>query len=136
MMNWVAASNAKVRLSLDQRRHRPIRRNRPSHLGARASMPLPALSLHLAFQSMTWAGPWLRLMLLRRQTLRLVARPNLRGRAMIQTNEKRLKTLQHLSKLTGFSIVEIAYMARMFAQAEYDPLPPEEWGEPFEFEFP
>jgi hypothetical protein len=52
---------------------------------------------------------------------------------MIQTNEKRLKTLQRLSKRTGFSIVEIAYMARMFAQAEYDPLPPEEWGEPFEF---
>jgi hypothetical protein len=44
-----------------------------------------------------------------------------------------LKTLQQLSKRTGFSIVEISYMARMIAQADYDPLPPEEWGEPFEF---
>jgi hypothetical protein len=44
-----------------------------------------------------------------------------------------LKTLQQLSKRTGFSIVEISYMARMMAQADYDPLPPEEWGEPFEF---
>jgi hypothetical protein len=51
----------------------------------------------------------------------------------MMTNEEILKTLQGLSKLTGFSIEEIAYMARMFAQAEYDPLPPDEWGEPFEF---
>jgi hypothetical protein len=49
------------------------------------------------------------------------------------TNEEILKTLQHLSKRTDFSIVEIAYIARMIVQAEYDPLPPEEWGEPFEF---
>ena len=47
--------------------------------------------------------------------------------------EEILKTLQQLSKRTGFSIVEISYMARMMAQAEYDPLPPEDWGEPFEF---
>jgi hypothetical protein len=52
---------------------------------------------------------------------------------MTQTNDETLKTLQHLSKRTGFSIAEIAYMARKFVQAEYDPLPPEEWGEPFEF---
>src|SRR5262245_53231881 len=52
---------------------------------------------------------------------------------MIQTKEERLKTLQHLSKLTGFSIVEVDYIARMIAQAEYDPLPPKDWGEPFEF---
>jgi hypothetical protein len=49
------------------------------------------------------------------------------------TREEILKTLQKLSKHTGFSIVEISYMARMMAQADYDPLPPEEWGEPFEF---
>jgi hypothetical protein len=29
--------------------------------------------------------------------------------------------------------MEISYMARMIAQADYDPLPPEKWGEPFEF---
>ncbi len=49
------------------------------------------------------------------------------------TRDEILKTLQQLSKRTGFSIVEISHMARMIAQADYDPLPPEEWGEPFEF---
>ena len=48
-------------------------------------------------------------------------------------HEEILKTLQRLSKRTGFSIVEIAYITRIMAQADYDPLPPEEWGEPFEF---
>ena len=56
---------------------------------------------------------------------------NLKGRAM--TKDEMLKTLQQLSKRTGFSIQEIAYMARMIAQTDYDPLPPEKWGEPFEF---
>jgi hypothetical protein len=49
------------------------------------------------------------------------------------TRDEIFKTLQQLSKRTGFSIMEISYMARMMAQAEYDPLPPEKWGEPFEF---
>ena len=48
-------------------------------------------------------------------------------------NEEILKTLQNLSKLTGFSVVAIDYIAWMIAQADYDPLPPNEWGEPFEF---
>ena len=44
------------------------------------------------------------------------------------TRDEILKTLQQLSKRTGFSIMEIAYMARIIAQADYDPLPPEEVG--------
>jgi hypothetical protein len=44
-----------------------------------------------------------------------------------------LDALIRLSKLTGHSITEVDYMARMIAQADVDPLPPEEWGEPFEF---
>jgi hypothetical protein len=51
----------------------------------------------------------------------------------MMTSEEFLKTLQQLSKRTGFSIMEISYMARMMVQTEFDPLPPEEWGEPFEF---
>jgi hypothetical protein len=47
--------------------------------------------------------------------------------------DEMLETLQQLSKRTGFSLQEIAYMARMIAQTDYDPLPPEKWGEPFEF---
>jgi hypothetical protein len=38
-----------------------------------------------------------------------------------------------LAKQTRFSIVEIGYMVRMVVQADHDPLPPEGWGEPFEF---
>src|SRR6476659_7004866 len=88
-----------------------------------------SLALDFLSAPMTWAGLWLRLML-PCQTSRLT-RPKLKGLAM--TREEILKTLQELSKRTGFSIVEIIYLARMMAQAEYDPLPPEEWGEPFEF---
>ena len=39
----------------------------------------------------------------------------------MMTRDEFLKTLQQLSKRTGFSIVEISYMARMMVQAEYDP---------------
>ena len=49
------------------------------------------------------------------------------------TRDEILKTLQQLSKRTGFSIQEVAFMVRMIVQAEYDPLPPEQRGEPFEF---
>ena len=49
------------------------------------------------------------------------------------TRDEILKTVQQLSKRTGFSIQEIAFMVRMIVQAEYDPLPPEQRGEPFEF---
>jgi hypothetical protein len=49
------------------------------------------------------------------------------------TNEELRDAYLLLAKRTGFSFVEIGYMARMIAQADHDPLPPEEWGEPFEF---
>jgi hypothetical protein len=49
------------------------------------------------------------------------------------TNEELRDALIRLSKLTGFSFEGIDYMARIIAQADYDPLPPEEWGAPFEF---
>jgi hypothetical protein len=53
---------------------------------------------------------------------------------MTREEEKELfDALIRLTKRVGFSIVEIDYMARMIAQADVDPLPPEEWGEPFEF---
>jgi hypothetical protein len=51
----------------------------------------------------------------------------------MMTSEEFLNTLQQLSKRTGFSITEISYMARLMDQAEYDPLPPEDWGELFDF---
>ena len=38
-----------------------------------------------------------------------------------------------LAKRWGFSIVELGYMVRMVVQADHDPLPPEDWGELFEF---
>ena len=51
----------------------------------------------------------------------------------MRTRDEILKTLQQLSKRTGFSIREISIMARMIAQADFDPLPPKDWAEPFEF---
>jgi hypothetical protein len=52
---------------------------------------------------------------------------------MKMTNDELRDELIRLGKLMGLSITEVDYMARMIAQADYDPLPPEEWGEPFEF---
>jgi hypothetical protein len=50
------------------------------------------------------------------------------------TNDELRDALIRLSKRTGFSVVEVDYMARIIAQADHaDPLPPENWGEPFEF---
>ena len=49
------------------------------------------------------------------------------------TNEELRDALIRLSKRTGLSVVEIDYMARIKAQADYDPLPPTNWGTPFEF---
>ena len=49
-------------------------------------------------------------------------------------NDEVLKTLQRLSKRFGIPIVEIDYMARMIAQADTDPLSPEEWGKPFDYD--
>jgi hypothetical protein len=53
---------------------------------------------------------------------------------MTHEEEKELfAALTRLAKLMGLSIAEVDYMARMIAQADVDPLPVEEWGEPFEF---
>src|SRR5271169_6813964 len=49
------------------------------------------------------------------------------------TREEIFFCLIRLSKRTGFSCEELDYIARMIAQAAWDPLPPVEWGEPFEF---
>jgi hypothetical protein len=49
------------------------------------------------------------------------------------TNEELRDALIKLAKRTGFSVTEIDYMAQIIAQADYDPLPPGIWGEPFEF---
>jgi hypothetical protein len=49
------------------------------------------------------------------------------------TNEEMREALIKLAERMGFSVTEIDYMARMTAQPDYDPLPPEEWGEPFDF---
>jgi len=48
--------------------------------------------------------------------------------------EEVLKMLQHISKRTGFSVSEVNYMARVIAQADSDPLPTEEWGQPFDYD--
>jgi hypothetical protein len=44
-----------------------------------------------------------------------------------------LEGLTKLSKLMGFSFCETDYIIQIVAQTEYDPLPPNEWGEVFEF---
>ena len=51
----------------------------------------------------------------------------------MKTNEELRDAYLQLAKQTGFSIVELGYMVRLNAQADYDPLPIEDWGEPFEF---
>jgi hypothetical protein len=54
-------------------------------------------------------------------------------RRLEMSDDKYLKALIRLAKLMGMSVVKIDYVARMIAQADVDPLPPREWGEPFEF---
>ena len=49
------------------------------------------------------------------------------------TDEELRDAFRRLAKQSGFSIVELGYMVRMVVQADHDPLPPEDWGEPFEF---
>jgi hypothetical protein len=41
--------------------------------------------------------------------------------------------LEKLSKRFGIPTEDIEFMARIDAQAEYDPLPPDKWGDRFEF---
>ena len=49
------------------------------------------------------------------------------------TNEELRDLMVGISKRTGLSFGEIDYVAQMTVQAEYDPLPPAEWGPRFEF---
>ena len=51
----------------------------------------------------------------------------------MKTNPELLKQLEDLAKRTGSTIDEINEMARMMAQAKFDPLPPDRWGERFEY---
>ena len=49
------------------------------------------------------------------------------------TDEELRDAYLQLAKQSGFSIVELGNTVRMVVQADHDPLPPEDWGEPFEF---
>jgi hypothetical protein len=49
------------------------------------------------------------------------------------TNDELRDELIALAKRYALSVMEIDYMARIIAQADYDPLPAAQWGEPFEF---
>ena len=49
------------------------------------------------------------------------------------TDEELRDAFLQLAKQSGFSIVELGNMVRMVVQADHDPLPPEDWGELFEF---
>jgi len=49
------------------------------------------------------------------------------------TGDKLRTGLMALSKQTGLSMTEISAIARTLAQAEYDPLPPNRWGDVHEW---
>lgn len=56
-----------------------------------------------------------------------------RSKNVRMTNEELLAALARLANRMGFSITEVDYMVRIVVQADHDPLPPADWGEPFEF---
>jgi hypothetical protein len=49
------------------------------------------------------------------------------------SNEKLIAALIALAKRLGFTLTETDHMVRLIAQADIDPLPATEWGEPFTF---
>ena len=59
--------------------------------------------------------------------------PGLDLKEASMTDKEIWDALSVLAKRLGISLSEADYIVRMAAQADYDPLPPSEWGEPFEF---